>query len=89
MKKSECGLSCWLVLPAARKRRERMCALSCWLACPAASQWGSGKRKTRQVCPARKACMEEGERILPHLFMVAQGSLPGPNGMKYSHWSKI
>ena len=30
-----CGLSWWLVLPAARKWRERMCALSCWLACPA------------------------------------------------------
>ena len=28
VKKSDCGLSCWLVLPAARKRRERMCALS-------------------------------------------------------------
>ena len=38
VKKSECGLSCWLVLLAARKRRERMCALSCCLACPAASQ---------------------------------------------------
>ena len=35
VKKSECGLSCWLVLPAARKRRERMCALSCWKVCPA------------------------------------------------------
>ena len=23
VKKSECGLSCWVVLPAARKRRER------------------------------------------------------------------
>ena len=35
VKKSECGLWCWLVLPAARKQRERMCALSCWMACPA------------------------------------------------------
>ena len=35
VKKSECGLSCWLFLPAARKRRERMCALSCWQICPA------------------------------------------------------
>ena len=33
--KSECGISCWLVLPAARKRRERMYALSCWQVCPA------------------------------------------------------
>ena len=41
VKKSECGFSCWLVLPAARKRRERMYALSYWLAYPAASQWGS------------------------------------------------
>ena len=77
MKKSESGLSCWLVLLAARKRRERMCALSCWLACPAASQWGSEKRKTGQVCPARKACMKEGERMLPRLFIVARGSDPG------------
>ena len=44
VKKSECGLSYWLVLPAARKRRER---------------------KTGQVCPARKAFVEEGERMLP------------------------
>ena len=29
VKKSECGLTCWLVLPAARKQRERMCALLC------------------------------------------------------------
>ena len=63
VKKSECGLSCWLVLPAARKQRERMCALSCWLACPAASQWGS--EKTGQVSPAWKACMEEGKIMLP------------------------
>ena len=53
VKKSECGLSCWLVLPTARKSRERMCALSCW-----------------QVCPARKACMEDSERMLPRLFIV-------------------
>ena len=77
VKKSECGLSCWLVLPAARKRRETMCALSCWLACPAASQWGSEKRKTGLVYPAQKACVEEGERMLPHLFIVARGSDPG------------
>ena len=59
VKKSECGHSCWLVLPAARKRRERMCALSCW-----------------QVCPTRKACVEEGERMLPRLFIIARGSDP-------------
>ena len=57
VKKSECGLSCWLVVPAARKRRERMCALSCWLACLA---W--------------KAYVEESKRMLPHLFIVSQGS---------------
>ena len=73
VKKSECGL----VLPAAWKKRERICALSCWLAYPAASQWGSEKRKTGQVCPARKACVEKGERMLPRLFIVAQGSDPG------------
>ena len=63
VKRSECGLSCWLVLPAARKRRERMCALSCWMVCPATSQWGSEKRKTGQVCPAQKASVEESERM--------------------------
>ena len=36
VKRSECALSCWLVFPAARKRRERMCSvmlpgLSCCL----------------------------------------------------------
>ena len=77
VKKSECGLSLWLVLPAARKQRERMCALSCCLACPAASQWGSKKRKTGQVCSAWKACVEEGERMLPCFFIVAQGSDTG------------
>ena len=56
VKKSECGLSCWLVLPAARKQRER---------------------KTRQVCPALKACMEESERMLPRLFIISQRSDPG------------
>ena len=75
--KSECGLSCCLVLPAARNRTERMCALSCWLACPAACQWGSEKRKTGQVCPARKACVEEGERMLTRLFIIARGNGPG------------
>ena len=35
VKKSECGLACWLVLHATRKRRQRMCTLSCWLAFPA------------------------------------------------------
>ena len=74
VKKSECGLSCWLVLPAARKRKERMCALSCWLACPAASHWGSKKGKTGQVCSARKACVEESERMLSCLCIVARGS---------------
>ena len=39
VKKSECALSCCLVFPAARKRRERMCALSCWLVFPAARKW--------------------------------------------------
>ena len=53
---SERALSCWLVLPAARKRRER---------------------KTGQVCPARKACVDEGERMLPRLFIDARGSDPG------------
>ena len=72
-KVSECGLSCWLVFPAARKRRERMCALSCWqgLSCP------KGLRK------------RESERMLLCLFIVARGKWPGQNGMKYSHWSKI
>ena len=56
---------------------KRECALSCCLACPVASQWGSEKRKTGQVCPARKACEEAGERMLPRLFIVAQGSDPG------------
>ena len=74
-KKSEYGLSCWLVFPAAK--RERMCALSYWLACSAVSQCGSVKRKTRQVCPARKACVEEDEIMLPCLFIVAQRSDPG------------
>ena len=54
VKKSECGLSCWLVLPAARKQRE-----------------------TGQVCPARKACVQEDKRMLPRLFIVARGSDPG------------
>ena len=54
-----------------------MCALSCCLTCPAASQWGSEKRKTGQVSPARKACVEEGKRMLPRLFIVARGSDPG------------
>ena len=76
VKKSECGLSCWLVLPSARKWRERICALS-WLACPAASQRGSEKRKTGKVCLAWKACVEKGERMLPRLFIVAWGSDPG------------
>ena len=35
VKKSECGLSCWLVFPAAKKQRERMYALSCRHVCPA------------------------------------------------------
>ena len=76
MKKSECALSCWLVFPAARKRRESMCSvvlagLSCC--------WSVGKReeKAGQVYPARKACVEEGERMLPRLFIVARGSDPG------------
>ena len=56
VEKRECGLSCWLVLSSARKRRER---------------------KTGQVCSARKACVEEGERMLSRLFIVAQGSDPG------------
>ena len=34
-------------------------------------------RKTGQVCPTLKACVEEGERMLPRLFIVAQGSDPG------------
>ena len=68
VKKSECGLSCCLVLSAAWKRRER---------------------KTGQVCPAWKACVEEGERMLPSPFNSYPGKWPGQNGMKYSHWSKI
>ena len=56
VKKSNCGLSCWLILPAFSKRSER---------------------KTGQVFPARKACMEECERMLPRLFTVARGSDPG------------
>ena len=56
VKKSECGLSCWLVLPAAWKQRER---------------------KTGQVYPARKACVEEDEKMLPRLFIVARGRDPG------------
>ena len=68
MKKSECGLSCGLVLPTARERRERMYTLSYWLVCPAASQWGSEKRKTGKACPARKAFVEEDERMLPRFF---------------------
>ena len=36
----------------------------------------SRERKTGQVCPARKACVEESERMLPHLFIVARGSDP-------------
>ena len=56
VKESECGLSCCLVLPAARKRRGR---------------------KTGQVCLARKAYVEEGERMLPRLFIVARGSGSG------------
>ena len=60
VKKRECVcLSCWLGLPAARKRREIMCALSCW-----------------QVCPARRTCVEEGERMLPRLLIVARESDP-------------
>ena len=51
--------------------------LSCWLASSAASQWGSEKKKTGQVCPAQKACMEESERMLPCLFIVARGSDQG------------
>ena len=54
VKKSECDLSCCLVLPAVRKRRER---------------------NTGQVCPARKACAEEGERMLPRLFIVDRGRI--------------
>ena len=73
---------------------ERMCALSCWLACPAAGQCGSEKRKTGQVCPARKACVEEGERMLPCLFIVARGSDPSRTacniliGRKYEFGTK-
>ena len=48
VKKSECGLSCWLVLPAARKRRERMCTLSCRQICPAR------KTSVEEIHPARK-----------------------------------
>ena len=55
---SECGLSCWLVLPAARKRRERMCALSCWLALSYC--WPVEKR-------------EESEKWLARPFMLPRG----------------
>ena len=54
-----------------------MCALSCWLASPATGQWWSEKEKTGQVCPARKTTVEEGERMLPRLFIVIRGSDPG------------
>ena len=47
------------------------------LVCPAASPWGSEKRKTGQVCPARKACVKESERMLPRLFIVSRESDPG------------
>ena len=102
VKKSECALSCWLVLPAARKRRER---------------------KIGQVCPARKACVEEihparkmaeerrewkcsvmlagyvllltsGEarreqEMVSAAFYVAPRRWPGQNGISHSHWMKI
>ena len=85
--------------PAARKRRERMCVMSCWLACLAASQWGSEKRKTGQDCPARKACVEESERMLPRflllprevtraewheIFSLVENMSSGPKQSKYS-----
>ena len=38
---------------------------------------GSENRETGHACPDRKACVEEGERMLPRLFIVAKGSDPG------------
>ena len=58
VKKSKCGLSCWLILPAASKRRERMCALSCWLAL--SCYWPMEKR-------------EKGEKWLAWPFMFPWG----------------
>ena len=68
--KSECGLSCWLVLPAARKRRERMCALSCWL--DLSCCWPVGKREER-VYKKRK----ERARMVSAVFYVAGEVCPG------------
>ena len=86
VKKRESGLSCWLVLPAARKRRECMCSLSCWLACPVANQ-REEKDKTGISCSKGLRGREWKNVTLP--FYSCPGKWPGQNGMKYPHWSKI
>ena len=79
VKKSECGLSCWLVFPAAWKRRERMCALTCWLACPAASQWwGWGREEEKRTgLSYSKGLRGKGWKNVTSPFYSCPGSDPG------------
>ena len=85
----ECPLSyCWwsVLLQARRKRKERMCALSCWLACSAASQ---REDEDRTGLSRLKGLRGRGWKNFTSPFYSCPGKWPGPNGMKYSHWSKI
>ena len=68
VKKSECGLSCWLVLSAARKRRERMYALSCcWLVLLLACGEARRGKQDRSVLLERPAWKRVKEYYLAFL----------------------
>ena len=72
VKKSECGLSCWLVLPAVRKRRREnaICRVD-WSVLPLAGQEAI-----------------RGREMVSAAFYVAPGRWPGKNGIRHSHWAK-